>query len=55
MGRIGEGYERRQSLLDSFDRRLQRNIAENAGKKRGASEKTYAELADKSGDDDLTR
>jgi hypothetical protein len=41
-----------KALLDSFDQRLQRNIAANAGKKHGASEKTYADLADKSGDDD---
>jgi hypothetical protein len=36
----------------SFDQTLQHNIAANAGKKHGASDKSYADLADKSGDDD---
>jgi hypothetical protein len=37
-----------KALLDNFDERLKRNIAANAGKKRGASKKTYADLADES-------
>jgi hypothetical protein len=41
-----------KALLDSFDQTLQHNIAANAGKKHGASDKSYADLADKSGDDD---
>jgi hypothetical protein len=37
-----------KAVLDNFDERLKRNIAANAGKKRGASKKTYADLADES-------
>ena len=37
-----------KALLDNFDERLKRNIAANAGKRRGASKKTYADLADES-------
>jgi hypothetical protein len=43
-----------KSLLEDFDQRLERNIAANAGKKHGASQKTYADLADESGADDYT-
>jgi len=43
-----------KALLEDFDQRLERNIAANAGKKYGASQKTYADLADVSGADDYT-
>jgi hypothetical protein len=41
-----------KALLEDFDQRLERNIAANAGKKHGASKKTYADLADESGVED---
>ena len=41
-----------KALLDSFDERLNRNIAANAGKRHGASKKTYADLADEFGVED---
>jgi len=41
-----------KALLDSFDHTLNRNIAANAGKKHGASKKTYADLADEFGIED---
>jgi hypothetical protein len=41
-----------EALLKSFEQTLNRNVAANAGKKHRASHKTYADLADKSGDDD---
>jgi hypothetical protein len=43
-----------KALLEDFDQRLERNIAANAGKRYGASQKTYADLADESGADDYT-
>jgi len=41
-----------KALLDNFDKRLNRNVAANAGKKHGASKKTYADLADEYGVED---
>jgi hypothetical protein len=41
-----------KALLDSFDERLRRNVAANAGRKHGASKKTYADLADDLGVED---
>jgi hypothetical protein len=37
-----------KAVLDNFDERLNHNVAANAGKKHGASKKTYADLADES-------
>ncbi len=42
-----------RALLDNFDQKLDSNTAANAGKKHGASKKTYADLADESGDQDI--
>jgi hypothetical protein len=41
-----------KALLDNFDQTLERNIAANAGKEHGATNKTYADLADEFGYDD---
>lgn len=41
-----------KALLQDFEQTLNRNVTANAGKKHGASAKTFADLADKSGDDD---
>lgn len=41
-----------EALLKQFELTLNRNVAANAGKKHGASTKTYFDLADESGDDD---
>ncbi len=41
-----------EALLKSFEQTLNQNVAANAGRKHGASQKTYSDLADKSGDDD---
>ena len=41
-----------KALLDSFNERLNCNIAAHAGKKHGASKKTYADLADEYGVED---
>lgn len=41
-----------KALLDNFAQRQARNVAANAGKKHGASKKTYGDLADEFGDDD---
>jgi hypothetical protein len=41
-----------KALLDSFDDKLNRNIAAKTGKKHGASKKTYADLADEFGIED---
>ena len=41
-----------RALLKEFEDTLARNVAANAGKKHGASQKTYSDLADKYGDSD---
>ena len=41
-----------RALLKEFEDTLARNVAANAGKKHGASQKTYSDLADKYGDND---
>jgi hypothetical protein len=43
---------RDRALLKDFEHTLARNMAANAGKKHGASQKTYSDLADKYGDND---
>jgi hypothetical protein len=41
-----------KALLDNFNERLNRNVAAHAGKKHGASKKTYFDLADEYGVED---
>jgi hypothetical protein len=41
-----------KALLDNFNERLNRNVAAHAGKKHGASKKTYSDLADEYGIED---
>jgi hypothetical protein len=48
----GKVRSKDEALLKNFEQTLNRNIAANAGKKHGASKRTYADLADESGDED---
>jgi hypothetical protein len=48
-----ESASQDKALLIKFDERLNRTVAQNAGKKHGASKKVYADLADEYGVEDV--